>query len=102
MILAIDFDGVIHDWEHPKPGRKMGPPMPGAAEAIRRLKQQGHQIIIHSCNRVSVIADWCKYFDVPYDSIWAGVGKPAASVYVDDRALKFVDWESTYRELQNL
>ena len=94
MVIAIDFDGVIHDWHHPKPGRKMGPPMEGAKVALDALHQQGHHIIIHSCNRPSVIADWMGYYEIPYASIWQGVGKPVASWYLDDRGVRFTSWAS--------
>ncbi len=94
MIIAVDFDGVIHDWQHPKPGRRMGPPVSGAKDALIQLKAQGHTILIHSCNRPSVIYDWMKYYEVPYDTIWDGLGKPKADRYLDDRAVKFTDWSS--------
>ena len=92
MIIAIDFDRVIHDTDHPKEGRKMGPPMEGAKEALRDLFRQGHQIIIHSCNRPEVIQKWMQYYEIPYHYVWDGVGKPVAHYYVDDRAVKFTSW----------
>ena len=48
MVIACDFDGVIHDWKHPKPGMRMGLPIDGAKEAITSLKELGHTIIVHS------------------------------------------------------
>lgn len=97
MILAIDFDGVIHDWKHPKPGRKMGEPISGARESLQAMRQKGHQIIIHSCNRPSVIADWMAWYKIPYNNIWQD--KPVADWYVDDRGLQFQSWEQVMRDL---
>ena len=93
MVLAIDWDGVIHDWEHVPPGRRLGPPMLGAKDALIQLKEAGHHIIIHSCNKPGVIADWMAYFEIPYSSIWCGNGKVIADVYLDDRAVHFTSWE---------
>lgn len=42
MIIAIDFDGTIHDGVWPA----IGEPMPGAKEAINNLRAEGHYIII--------------------------------------------------------
>lgn len=92
LIVAVDFDGVIHDQANPKPGRRMGLPLPGAKDALTRLKQDGHTVIIHSCCRAGVIADWMAYYEIPYSSIWQGNGKPQADYYVDDKAVRFTSW----------
>ena len=99
-ILAIDFDGVIHDQKNPVEGRKMGPPMTGAVEALQDLYPL-HTIIIHTTRantpsgRKSV-ADWLEYYDVDYHEI---VGKPNADIYLDDRGLKFTSWKKTMEKL---
>ena len=93
--IACDFDGVIHDWAHPKPGRKMGLPMPGTKEALELLKSAGYTIMIHSCNRPQVIKDFMSYYQLPYDSIWEGQGKPVADAYLDDKGLRFENWNET-------
>lgn len=95
MIFAIDFDGTIHDWQHPVPGRKMGPPFPYAKEALEKMRAGGHKVIIHSCNRREVIEGWMRYFEIPYDYIWDEKGKPVADYYIDDNAVRFVpnNWE---------
>lgn len=92
MILAIDYDGVIHDINNPVPGKRMGRPMPGAEDAMEDLKQAGHKLIIHSVrgDKPKVIADWCDYYDVPYDEI-TNI-KPQADLYIDDKALHFDSW----------
>ena len=97
--MQLTFDGVIHDWAHPKPGRKMGLPMPGTKEALALLKSAGYAIIIHSCNRAQVIKDFMNYYQLPYDSIWEGQGKPVADAYLDDKAINFVYWDQALCEL---
>jgi len=100
VVIACDFDGVIHDWEHPIPGRHMGPPMVGAKEALERLRARGHTILIHSCNRPKVIADFMQYYGLPFNGIWEGQGKPACDCYLDDKALTFVSWADTLETLR--
>ena len=90
MVIGIDFDGTIHNCGHPIPGRHMGPPMRGAKEILTRLKRQGHGIVIHTCNREKIVADWMHYYEIPYDLIWTQ--KPNCDVFIDDRAITFTDW----------
>jgi|ERR1035437_711225 hypothetical protein len=92
--LAIDFDGVLHDHKHPIEGRKMGPPMEGAKEAMELLSLK-YKLIIHSVRAItpSVIENWMKYWEIPYHEI-TNI-KPTATFYIDDRALLFKDWKST-------
>ena len=91
-IIAIDWDRTIHDTDNPVPGRKLGPPLPGAKEALIELRRQGHTIIIHSCARAAPMADWLAWWEIPYSTIWQGNGKPVADWYVDDRGVKFTSW----------
>ena len=95
MILAIDFDNVIHNPRDVVPPHKMGRPLTGAVDAMRRLRNDGHIIIIHSARppeRAKVIADWLAHFEIPYDSIWTSPGKPVADFYLDDKAVRFHNW----------
>lgn len=94
---AIDFDGVIHDRAHPITGRRMGPPMEGAKEALISLKRRKHTIIVHTTmgntpSGIKAVEEWMKYYDIPYDKVLA---KPFADVYLDDRAIRFTDWKES-------
>ena len=97
MILAIDFDGVIHDHKNPIKGRRMGAPIEGAKEALADLTHQGHKIIVHTVwgneKGRQTIADWMKYYEIPYHDITNE--KPQADVYLDDKAMHFTSWKET-------
>lgn len=85
LTAAIDWDGVLvdpnQDW------------LPGAVEALRRILKAGHRVIVHTCR-----ANWPEGLasveaklrtaglTIP---VWAEQGKPAADVYLDDRAIYF-------------
>ena len=70
----------------------MGEPMPGAKESLEALERAGHYLMIHSCNRPKVIADWMTYYNIPFHHIWTESGKPVADFYLDDRSVKFTSW----------
>ena len=96
QVVLIDFDGVLHDIKHPVPGRRMGPPMPGAKEGMEKLKARGNKLIVFSVRAreggVKVIMDWMTYYEIPFDDI-TNI-KVNADWLVDDRAIPFSSWDS--------
>lgn len=101
MIIALDWDGVLHDRAHPAPGKRFGPPMSGAIADVYALQAEGHDVFVHTvmgnnAAGTKAVRDWLDYFGFPALEI---VGKPNADYYVDDRALKFVDWPTAYTEI---
>lgn len=104
MTIAIDFDGTIHDWNNPKPGMRMGPPMPGAKDALQSFKASGHTIYIFTvrggADGRQHVEEWLRYYDIPFD--WVTNVKIPADWYIDDRAIHFTNWrEATLRTLTN-
>jgi hypothetical protein len=102
MILAIDFDDTIHDRQHPLPNKRMGAPLPGAVEALETLAEQGNTIIVHTVmattgSGTKAVQDWLEFYDVPHHGVTAI--KPQADWYIDDKAIRHVDWNNTLQEL---
>jgi hypothetical protein len=100
-VLAIDFDGVIHDFKNPVPHRRMGPPIFGTKEALETLKNQGYELIIFCVwgdeKGQKTIADFMKYYGLPFDSI-TNI-KPQADYYIDDKAIRFKTWNLALEEV---
>lgn len=102
--LAIDFDSVIHDPNNVEKGYKMGKPIVGAQEALQGLHRSGAIIVIHSVwadseKKRMAMAEWCHFFDIPYDFITNT--KPVADVYIDDHGYRFENWSDTLKFLAN-
>lgn len=96
--LAIDFDSVIHNPFDVKKGFKMGVPILAAPQALQKLKEMGHEIIIFPTwadnqQRRKAIVDWLTYFNVPFDDITSV--KPEADLYVDNNGYRFENWRDT-------
>ena len=97
MIIAVDFDGTLHKAEWPE----IGDPTPGAVEAMRRLKDDGHYLIIWTCREGKYrydMYDWMVKQGIPFDAIndnnsnlakefGYNARKVYADIYIDDHNL---------------
>ena len=112
MKIAVDFDGVIHKYSKGwHDGTIYDGPMEGCYDAMCQLRDRGHEIVIYSSrafaretskrSQRSAMKDWLRLHKIPFDSI-ATEGKPPAHVYLDDRALRFTNWEDVFWELLEL
>ncbi len=97
MLIAVDFDHTLVDGDRP---------LPGAKEAMQKLREEGHKIIIHSCNSWEWIKKVLSNNEIPYDYIWNSDddrGKPVCHAYIDDRAIAFTgNWPETLKEVEKL
>lgn len=125
--IAVDFDGVLHQYTSKFDINLLDPPMPGAFEWLTALVKD-FKVIIHSCrfspkasadgeisSRAWYFAEkaqdsaaaWFKEHGLPkevYDQLvfWQNTGKPTALIYVDDRAFRFEGHFPTKNEIHQL
>lgn len=112
MRICFDLDGTICYTRKENESYSDVEPIPGAIETLRKLKTDGHYIIIHTARHVKTcnnnlgmivakqgktLFDWLDKHQIPYDEIW--FGKPLADLYVDDKGLKFNSWVEIDKEL---
>jgi len=90
--LAVDFDGVIANYEGWEGEGAFGPPRMDVINALQVLRVEGWKIIVFSCRSADDIRSYLLLHKVPYDEINQnssyknGGPKPVANVYWDDRA----------------
>jgi len=112
-IIAIDFDGVIHNCDKGfHDGTIYGEPMQGSLLSIKALSSKGYKLIIYTCkanptrplvnnkNGIELICQWLKkYKIIEYidDVVW---GKPWAQIYIDDKGYRFENWKDTMNFLE--
>ena len=115
MRICIDMDGTICETRAPKQSYLDVAPKPGAIEILKKLKSEGHYIIIYSsrhmatCNnnigqiiakQAPIFYEWFKKYGIEYDELI--FGKPLADVYIDDKALQYEqNWDDIYKKLKN-
>lgn len=100
--IAVDFDGTLCQFQHFGDGRIVNPPNQDAVEIMNDLHETGYEIVIFTVrlhpkwgaeeNREqrAELERWLKEYGVPYDEITNR--KPEAVAYVDDRAIRFINW----------
>lgn len=91
--IAVDFDGVIANYDGYKGHGVLGEPRPDVVEALRTLRAEGWKIVVHTTRGWDEIKDYLARYDIPYDEYnrnsdySTGGQKPVADVYWDDRAV---------------
>jgi len=110
MRICIDLDGVIAELKKTDESYEELKPVKGAVEFLKKLKEDGHYIIIYTSRHMKtcngnigkVIAkigkltiEWLNKYGIPYDELV--FGKPHADLYIDDNAVRFRGWENLHR-----
>ncbi len=108
MIFVFDIDNTICEAKIGDLTYATVKPLPGAVEALKALKQQGHTIILHTGRHMKTCAgntglvlakqgktllDWLERYEVPFDEL--RMDKPHADLIIDDAAHQHTDWPST-------
>lgn len=113
--IAIDFDGVIHSYENGwQDGSIYGNLIPHTEAAFETIIDEGYNICIMSSRDRRQILEWMqvKMPNFKYElvegvfhngkEIGISNAKVAAAAYIDDRALKFRNWDQAIHEIKNL
>lgn len=111
-IIAVDFDGVIHDNCYGfHDGTIYGDPIPGSLEAIKRLAQK-YVIVIYTAkakidrplidgkNGTELVWEWLKKYDIAQYVKSVTAEKPRCIAYIDDKAIRFINWPQTMQDLK--
>ena len=64
--IAVDFDGVIADYDGWEATGAFGSPRADVIEALTILRSEGWRIVVHSCRSSVDIAPYLKINSVPF------------------------------------
>lgn len=126
MTVALDFDGVIHRYSRGWQGGKIyDPPMPGAIEAIKETQEVEAVVVFTARTDLDAVCAWLSARGIECvtqdewdaerpaeehgsafwnekERVLVTNRKPAARVYLDDRAVKFDPtrgWEGAMEDM---
>ena len=112
--IGVDFDGVIHKCSKGfYDGTIYDDPIPGAFEALEKLSEK-YTIIMFSAKAradrglvngktgIQLIWEWLEKYDMSQFVNKVTAEKPRARFYIDDKAIRFTDWESTFKKIEDL
>ena len=108
--IAIDFDGVIHNFNKGWHDGVYGKPLKGSLNAIKKLSKKYKIIIFSSKVRsdrplvnnksgLQLVDEWLSKHGFSDYISEVTSEKPRANYYVDDKAVKFVNWKNTLEEI---
>jgi adenylylsulfate kinase len=107
MIIAVDFDGVIAEYDGWKGRGIFGKPVEGVAVGLIYLRANGHKIMVYTCrSEIDDVEKYLKVHEIPYDFINhcpendknnLHPAKQYADVYIDDRGIRFEGkWDNDF------
>ncbi len=112
--IGVDFDGVIHKCSKGYyDGTIYDDPIPGAYEALEKLSEK-YTIIMFSAKArsdrglvngktgIELIWEWLVKYDMAKFVSKVTAEKPRARFYIDDKAIRFTDWESTFKIIEEI
>ncbi|MBI2953574.1 MAG: hypothetical protein HYY30_04615 [Chloroflexi bacterium] len=96
MIYCFDIDGTL--CTNTEGGYREAEPHRDAIAEVNRLYDEGHRILLYTARGATTGIDWRDFTErqlrgwgLSFHALY--MGKPTADVYVDDKALNYVDWK---------
>jgi hypothetical protein len=88
-IVCVDLDGVLNAFDGWKGPDYFHPPRPGAREFLEELNHLGFRVVVFTVRWAPHVESWLAHHGLAGLVSMVTDKKPAAFVYVDDRAICF-------------
>jgi len=95
-VVFVDLAGTLCT-EEKTFERPLARPLAGAKEALNRIFDAGNTVVIWTARgweQYRMTEDWLRRHGFKYHQIL--MGKPIATVFIDDRGRRFEGWDKDY------
>jgi len=112
--IGVDFDGVIHRCSKGyHDGTIYDSPVDGVRQALETLSKK-YTVVVYTCkarsdrglvngkNGIELVWDWLKENNLSQYVSKVTAEKPRAVAYIDDKAIKFENWNNVLNKLKEL
>jgi cation transport ATPase len=100
-IVCVDINGVLDNYRGWQGAEHWDPPRAGAREFLQALQQEGYDVVVLTTRWHEDARAWLERHGLLEFVCEVTDRKPAAHVFVDDRALRFEgDFDATLREIR--
>ena len=100
-VVCVDWNGVLDGYTGWRGADHRDPPRPGAAEFLRALNDQGFRVVVFTSRWADDAREWLAEHGLDRFVSEVTDRKPAAHVFVDDRAVCFRgDFAATLSEIR--
>ena len=112
--VGVDFDKVIHKCSKGYyDGTIYDEPVEGAYEALKRLSKN-YTVIVYTCKAkpdrglvngktgTELVWEWLKEQNMAQFVSKVTAEKPRARFYIDDKAIRFTDWDSAFEMIEEI
>ena len=109
--IAIDFDGVIHNWDKGwHDGTCYGEPIEGAIDSVKKLSKKYNIIIftakckpdrpmVNGKSGYQLVLDRLIRYDLDDCVSEVTCEKPRAQLYIDDKGYYFESWDKALEDI---
>ncbi len=99
-VVCVDLDGVLNAFDGWKGADVFHEPRPGAREFLKALDALGYSVVVFTCRWAPHVEQWLASHGLSEYVAAVTDKKPAAHVYVDDRAICFQgDFQRTLAQI---
>ena len=111
--IAIDFDGVIHNFDKGyHDGTCYGDPLPHSIDAIKQLskvykiiiftaKAKPSRPLVNGKTGIELVEEWLDKHNILEDVSEITAEKPRAILYIDDNGYRHTNWVDTLKWIKN-